>query len=67
MEVAFKYKIGQLVYYNNHLYRVLSRAYFETKDVSVNKYNLRSVDDNSINGYEPNVWEDDIKTLRRVK
>ena len=67
MEVAFKYKIGQLVYYNNHLYRVLSRAYFETKDVSVNKYNLRSVDDNSINGYEHNVWEDDIKTLWRVK
>ena len=67
MEVAFKYKIGQLVYYNNHLYRVLSRAYCETKDVRVNKYNLRSVDDNSINGYEPNVWEDDIKTLWRVK
>ena len=35
MEVAFKYKIGQLVYYNNHLYRVLSRAYFETKDEMV--------------------------------
>ena len=67
MDVTFKYKIGQLVYYNDHLYRVLSRAYFETKDVSVNKYNLRSVDDNSINGYEPNVWEDDIKTLRRIK
>ena len=67
MDVTFKYKIGQLVYYNNHLYRVLSRAYFETKDVSVNKYNLRSVDDHSINGYEPNVWEDDIKTLWRVK
>ena len=66
MDVTFKYKIGQLVYYNNHLYRVLSRAYFETKDVRVNKYNLRSVD-NSINGYEPNVWEDDIKTLWRVK
>ena len=67
MDVVFKYEIGQLVYYNNHLYRVLSRAYFETKDVRVNKYNLRSVDDNSINGYEPNVWEDDIKTLWRVK
>ena len=67
MEVTFKYKIGQLVYYNNHLYRVLSRAYFETKDVKVNKYNLRSVDDHSIDGYEPNGWEDDIKTLRRVK
>ena len=46
---------------------MLSRAYFETKDVKVNKYNLRSVDDHSINGYEPNVWEDDIKTLWRVK
>ena len=29
MDVTFKYEIGQLVYYNNHLYRVLSRAYFE--------------------------------------
>ena len=67
MDVTFKYKIGQLVYYNNHLYRVLSRAYFETKDVRVNKYNLRSVNEDDINGYEPNVWEDDIKTLRRVK
>ena len=67
MEVAFKYKIGQIVYYNNHLYRVLSRAYFETKDVRVNKYNLRSVNEDDINGYEPNVWEDDIKTLWRVK
>ena len=67
MEVTFKYKIGQLVYYNDHLYRVLSRAYFETKDVRVNKYNLRSVDDHSINGYEPNVWEDDISNLWRVK
>ena len=67
MELTFKHKIGQLVYYNNHLYRVVSRAYFETKDVSANKYNLRSVDDHSINGYEPNVWEEDIKTLWRVK
>ena len=67
MDVTLKYKIGQLVYYNNHLYRVLSRAYFETDKIKVNKYNLRSVDDHSINGYEPNVWEDDIKTLWRVK
>ena len=67
MEVTFKYKIGQLVYYNNHLYRVLSRAYFETDKIKVNKYNLRSVDIYDINGYEPNVWEDDIKTLWRVK
>ena len=67
MEVTFKYNIGQLVFYNDHLHRVLSRAYFETKNVRVNKYNLRSVDNHDINGYEPNVWEDDIKTLWRVK
>ena len=67
MEINFKYNIGQLVFYNDHLYRVLSRAYFETKDVRVNKYNLRSVNEDDINGYEPNVWEDDIKTLWRVK
>ena len=67
MEVTFKYKIGQLVFYNGHLYEVLARMHFETKDVKVNKYNLRSVDNHDINGYEPNVWEDDIKTLWRVK
>ena len=67
MDVTLKYKIGPLVYYNNHLYRVLSRSYMETDNVKVNKYNLRSVDIHDINGYEPNVWEDDIKTLWRVK
>ena len=67
MDVTFKYEIGQLVYYNNHLYKVLSRCYLETDSVKVNKYNLRSVDIHDISGYEPNVWEDDIKTLWRVK
>ena len=67
MEVAFKYKIGQLVFYNGYLYEVLARMYFETKGVRVNKYNLRNVDNRDINGYESNVWEDDIKTLWRVK
>ena len=67
MEVAFKYKIGQLVFYNGYLYEVLARMYFETKGVRVNKYNLRSVDSHDIDGYEPNVWEEDIKTLWRVK
>ena len=67
MEITFKYKIGQLVYYNGHLYKVLARMYFETEGVRVNKYNLRSVNNDDINGYEPNVWEDDIKTLWRVK
>ena len=67
MEVTFKYNIGQLVFYNGHLYEVLARMYFETKGVRVNKYNLRNVDNRDVNGYEPNVWEDDIKTLWRVK
>ena len=67
MEVTFKYNIGQLVFYNGYLYEVLARMYFETKGVRVNKYNLRSVNEDDINGYEPNVWEDDIKTIWRVK
>ena len=67
MEVTFKYKIGQLVFYNGHLYEVLARMHFETKWVKVNKYNLKNVDGCDINEYEPNVWEDDIETLRRVK
>ena len=67
MEVTFKYNIGQLVYYNGHLHKVLARMYFETEGVRFNKYNLRSVNEDDINGYEPNVWEDDIKTLWRVK
>ena len=67
MEVTFKYNIGQLVYYNGRLYKVLARMYFETKGVRVNKYNLRSVNNDDINGYEPNVWEDDIKTIWRIK
>ena len=66
MEINFKYKIGQLVYYNNHLYRVISRCYLETKDKKINKYNLRSVDNMDMNGYEPNVWEEDIYTLKLV-
>ena len=67
MEITFKYNIGQLVYYNGHLYKVLARMHFETKWVRVNKYNLKNVDGCDINEYESNVWEDDIKTLRRVK
>ncbi len=66
MEINFKYKIGQMVYYNNHLYRVISRCYLETKDKKINKYNLRSVDNMDMNGYEPNVWEEDIYTLKLV-
>ena len=66
MEINFKYKIGQLVYYNNHLYRVIARCYLETKDKKINKYNLRSVDNMDMNGYEPNVWEEDIYTLKLV-
>ena len=67
MEITFKYKIGQLVYYNGHLYKVLARMYFETKCVRINKYNLINIDNRDINGYESDVWEDNIKTLWRVK
>ena len=67
MDVTFKYKIGQLVYYNNHLYRVLSRCYLETCAQKIVKYNLVSPEIDDDYGYEPNVWEDDIKTLWRVK
>ena len=67
MDVTFKYKIGQLVYYNNHLYRVLSRCYLETCAQKIVKYNLISPGSSDSNIYEPNVWEDDIKTLWRVK
>ena len=49
MEINFKYKIGQMVYYNDHLYRVISRCYLETKDKNVIKYNLRSVDNMDMN------------------
>ena len=67
MDVTFKYKIGQLVFYNGYLYEVLARMYFETKGVRVNKYNLGSVNENDVNEYEPNAWEDDIKTIWKVK
>ena len=61
MEINFKYKIGQMVYYNDHLYRVISRCYLETKDKNVIKYNLKSKD-----GFIPNVWEEDISILQLV-
>ena len=67
MNVTFKYEIGQLVFYNGHLYEVLARMYFETKVVKINKYNLRNVDGWDINRFVPDVWENNIKTLRRVK
>lgn len=67
MEVTFKYEIGQLVYYNNHPYKVLSRCYLETYTQKIVKYNLKSTDDTEVYGYVTNVWEDDIKTLWRVK
>ena len=66
MEINFKYKIGQMVFYNGRRYKVLSRCYLETKDKNVIKYNLRSVDNMDMNGYEPNVWEEDIYTLKLV-
>ena len=67
MDVTFKYKIGQLVYYNNYPYRVLSRCYLETYTQKIVKYNLKSTDDTEVYGCVTNIWEDDIKTLWRVK
>ena len=40
---------------------------FESEGGEVNKDSLKNVDGCDINGYAPNVWENDIKTLRRVK
>ena len=66
MEVNFKYEIGQLVYYNKHLYRILSRSYVETARHKIVKYNLKSTDDTEVYGYVTNVWEEDIYTLKLV-
>ena len=66
MEINFKYEIGQLVYYNKHLYRILSRSYVETARHKIVKYNLKSTDDTEVYGYVTNVWEDDIYTLKLV-
>ena len=66
MEVNFKYEIGQLVYYNKHLYRILSRSYVETARHKIVKYNLKSTDDTEVYGYVTNIWEEDIYTLKLV-
>ena len=67
MDVTFKYKIGQIVYYKGCRYKILSRCYLETCTQKIVKYNLVSPEINDDYGYEPNVWEDDIKTIWRVK
>ena len=66
MEVNFKYKIGQLVYYNKQLYRILSRSYVETASHKIVKYNLRKPNDKEVDSYVANVWEEDIYTLKLV-
>lgn len=62
MEIRFKYKVGQKVFYENEQYEILSRHYMETKNAKIIKYNLRAGDD-----FIPNVWESDIKTLQVIK
>ena len=62
MEINFKYKISQKVFYENEQYEILSRHYMETKNAKIIKYNLRAGDD-----FIPNVWESDIKTLQVIK
>ena len=66
MEIKFKYKIGQIVFYNGRRYKVLSRCYLETCAQKIVKYNLVSPELNDTGGYEPNVWEEDIYTLKLV-
>ena len=62
MEIRFKYKVGQKVFYENEQYEILSRHYMETKNATIIKYNLRAEDE-----FIPNVWESDIKTLQVIK
>lgn len=62
MEIRFKYKVGQKVFYENEQYEILSRHYMETKNAKIIKYNLRAGDE-----FIPNVWESDIKTLQVIK
>lgn len=63
MEINFKYKISQKVFYEGTKYEILSRCYMETSmGTKIIKYNLRSGDD-----FVPNVWESDIKTLQVIK
>ena len=62
MEIRFKYKVGQKVFYENEQYEILSRHYMETKNAKIIKYNSRAGDD-----FIPNVWESDIKTLQVIK
>ena len=66
MEINFKYKIGQIVFYNGRRYKVLSRCYLETCAQNIVKHNLVSPEINDDYGYEPNVWEEDIYTLKLV-
>ena len=63
MEINFKYKVGQKVFYENGQYEILSRHYMETKNnTKIIKYNLRAGDD-----FIPNVWEDDLRVLSIIK
>ena len=62
MELNFKYKVGQKVFYENEQYEILSRHYMETKNAKIIKYNLRAGEE-----FIPNVWESDIKTLQVIK
>ena len=62
MEINFKYNIGQIVFYENEQYEILSRHYMETKNAKIIKYNLRAGDE-----FIPNVWENCLKVLSVIK
>ena len=66
MEINFKYKISQKVFYEGTKYEILSRCYMETKNAKIIKYNLTRSDDYE-REFIPNVWEQDLTTLQVIK
>ena len=62
MNIDFKYKVGQSVFYKNKRYEILSRHYMQTSNNEIVKYNLRSDED-----FQPNIWEDEIEVLKIIK
>ena len=62
MEINFKYRVGQTVFFNEHKCKIMARTYMETSTgQQIIKYNLKSE-----NSFFPNVWEQDISILRLI-
>lgn len=62
LNIHFKYKVGQNVFYKNKLYTILSRQYLETSKDFIIKYNLRAKED-----FQPNIWESELNTISIIK